>query len=224
MCHLSRRVFAALRARCALLDKPELEGIAAVRRTLSIIDTDPARFNSLDEGFKDRCVHLVGVRDQRTRGRRFRRGRPGGYLAPPLYGVWATAPYFHNGSVPNLWEVLKPIERKTSGVACRRPRRPAIHSTFMGFDASFARAYDTEKLGWKYDVVPCGDPILEPHLDCTPEKNNPGAQTWFAWNLSQPPLTEADFEKRKIYNTRKYSQSNQGHAFTTVLTDAERRR
>ncbi|MET0592049.1 MAG: hypothetical protein ABW133_05080, partial [Polyangiaceae bacterium] len=58
---------------------------------------------------------------------------------------------------------------------------------------------------------------------CTPEKNNPGAQLWWAWNLSQPPLTEADFEKRKIYNTRKYSQSNQGHAFTAVLTDVERR-
>ncbi len=35
-----------------------------------------------------------------------------GYLAPPLYGIWATAPYLHNGSVPNLWEILKPSDRK----------------------------------------------------------------------------------------------------------------
>lgn len=29
-----------------------------------------------------------------------------GYIAPPLDGVWITAPYFHNGSVPNLEAVL----------------------------------------------------------------------------------------------------------------------
>jgi len=29
-----------------------------------------------------------------------------GYLAPPLDGVWVTAPYFHNGSVPTLEAVL----------------------------------------------------------------------------------------------------------------------
>ncbi len=37
----------------------------------------------------------------------------GGYVAPPLDGVWATAPYLHNGSVPNLWTLLKSSERPT---------------------------------------------------------------------------------------------------------------
>lgn len=36
-----------------------------------------------------------------------------GYVAPPLDGVWASAPYFHNGSVPTLWHVLRPEERPT---------------------------------------------------------------------------------------------------------------
>ena len=36
---------------------------------------------------------------------------PGGYVAPPLNGIWASAPYFHNGSVPSLWHVLHPAER-----------------------------------------------------------------------------------------------------------------
>lgn len=36
---------------------------------------------------------------------------PGGYLAPPLDGVWASAPYFHNGSVPTLAEVLTSGDR-----------------------------------------------------------------------------------------------------------------
>ncbi len=37
--------------------------------------------------------------------------QPAGYVAPPLDGVWASAPYFHNGSVPTLWHVLNPHER-----------------------------------------------------------------------------------------------------------------
>jgi mono/diheme cytochrome c family protein len=36
---------------------------------------------------------------------------PDGYVAPPLDGVWASAPYFHNGSVPTLWHVLNPDQR-----------------------------------------------------------------------------------------------------------------
>jgi hypothetical protein len=40
---------------------------------------------------------------------------PGGYVARPLAGVWATAPYLHNGSVPTLWDLLQP--------AAERPRR-----------------------------------------------------------------------------------------------------
>jgi hypothetical protein len=29
-----------------------------------------------------------------------------GYQAPPLDGVWATAPYFHNSSAPTVYDVL----------------------------------------------------------------------------------------------------------------------
>ncbi|MDH3591718.1 MAG: c-type cytochrome [Planctomycetota bacterium] len=36
---------------------------------------------------------------------------PVGYVAPPLDGIWASAPYFHNGSVPTLWHVLHPEDR-----------------------------------------------------------------------------------------------------------------
>ena len=39
------------------------------------------------------------------------REEPRGYVPPPLDGIWATAPYFHNGSVPTLWHVLHPSER-----------------------------------------------------------------------------------------------------------------
>jgi mono/diheme cytochrome c family protein len=36
-----------------------------------------------------------------------------GYVAPPLDGIWASAPYLHNGSVPTLWHLLHPEERPT---------------------------------------------------------------------------------------------------------------
>ena len=33
------------------------------------------------------------------------------YTAPPLTGIWGSAPYFHNGSVPTLWHLLHPQTR-----------------------------------------------------------------------------------------------------------------
>jgi mono/diheme cytochrome c family protein len=35
-----------------------------------------------------------------------------GYVARPLEGIWATAPYLHNGSVPTLDELLKPPDER----------------------------------------------------------------------------------------------------------------
>ncbi len=35
-----------------------------------------------------------------------------GYKARPLNGVWATAPYLHNGSVPTLADLLKPADQR----------------------------------------------------------------------------------------------------------------
>jgi len=34
--------------------------------------------------------------------------------AGPLLGIWATAPFLHNGSVPNLYELLSPPEQRSS--------------------------------------------------------------------------------------------------------------
>lgn len=36
------------------------------------------------------------------------------YKARPLNGIWATAPYLHNGSVPNLYELLLPQEDRSA--------------------------------------------------------------------------------------------------------------
>ncbi|HST36571.1 MAG TPA: di-heme-cytochrome C peroxidase, partial [Allosphingosinicella sp.] len=39
-------------------------------------------------------------------------GANAGYKARPLTGIWATAPYLHNGSVPTLYDLLLPAEQR----------------------------------------------------------------------------------------------------------------
>jgi hypothetical protein len=47
-----------------------------------------------------------------------RDGMPGGngtkivYKARPLNGIWATAPYLHNGSIPTLYDLLSPYDER----------------------------------------------------------------------------------------------------------------
>ena len=62
-----------------------------------------------------------------------------GYQAPPLDGIWATAPYLHNGSAPTVYHVLN------------SKARPKYFTRSYRTDLD---AYDAEKLGWKVDVLP----------------------------------------------------------------------
>ncbi|MFM8272957.1 MAG: hypothetical protein ACKODX_11565 [Gemmata sp.] len=57
-----------------------------------------------------------------------------GYQAPPLDGIWATAPYFHNGSVPTLEGVLN------------SKARPKLYTRSFRTDEA---DYDKVKVGWK---------------------------------------------------------------------------
>ncbi|MEX0938847.1 MAG: hypothetical protein WDZ59_13380 [Pirellulales bacterium] len=76
---------------------------------LDEVGTDPVRLTALSEehrrGYRDSWFGYYGEHDVKI--------EPQGYLAPPLDGIWASAPYFHNGSVPTLWHVLHPSERPT---------------------------------------------------------------------------------------------------------------
>jgi hypothetical protein len=55
------------------------------------------------------------------------------YKARPLDGVWATAPYLHNGSVPDLWSLLSPD-----------PRNERPQTFCMGL-----REFDPVRVGYK---------------------------------------------------------------------------
>ena len=59
-----------------------------------------------------------------------------GYVAPPLDGIWATAPYFHNGSVPTIAAVLDSPQRP-----------PSWTRSFQSTD------YDQAAVGWKFTAV-----------------------------------------------------------------------
>ena len=65
-----------------------------------------------------------------TRGRKI-------YRAKTLVGIWATAPFLHNGSVPTLYDLLRPAAE-----------RPVTFPTGQ-------REYDPVKLGIETDRSKC---------------------------------------------------------------------
>ncbi|WP_231615432.1 c-type cytochrome [Novipirellula artificiosorum] len=80
------------------------------RIPLSEIGTDPVRLTALpSEGRAKYAASWFAQRGPLQRQATV--VDPDGYVAPPLDGVWASAPYFHNGSVPTLWHVLHPAQR-----------------------------------------------------------------------------------------------------------------
>lgn len=64
-----------------------------------------------------------------------------GYVAPPLDGIWVTAPFLHNGSVPTIAALLD---------SSKRPRYWT-----RSFESS-AADYDPEALGWRYTELDHG--------------------------------------------------------------------
>jgi mono/diheme cytochrome c family protein len=75
-----------------------------------------------------------------------------GYVAPPLDGIWATAPFFHNGSVPTLDTLLD---------SSRRPRYWTRTYSDDGFDPV--------NVGWSFTEVDHGhrdetDPAMKKRI------------------------------------------------------------
>lgn len=71
---------------------------------------------------------------------------PSGYIAAFLDGIWLRAPYLHNGSVPTLRDLLKPVAE-----------RPKIF--YRGYDVYdpvnvgfVTQGEEAERVGTKYDV------------------------------------------------------------------------
>jgi len=74
-----------------------------------------------------------------------------GYQSPPLDGLWMRAPYLHNGSVPNLREMLEPAARRSASFV----RGYDVYDTVnVGFVCTGAAA---ERAGFRFDVKVRGD-------------------------------------------------------------------
>jgi hypothetical protein len=81
----------------------------------------------------------------------------GPYAARPLYGIWAAAPYLHNGSVPTLYHLLLPPDQ--------RPKTFALG----------ARDYDPVKLGF---VVNANCSPQDCLVDTSETGNGNGGHLW----------------------------------------------
>jgi len=81
----------------------------------------------------------------------------GPYAARPLYGIWAAAPFLHNGSVPTLYDLLLPPER--------RPKTFALGG----------RQYDPVKLGFAVETSCSQQDCL---VDTTRTGDGNGGHLW----------------------------------------------
>jgi mono/diheme cytochrome c family protein len=105
---------------------------------LDKIGTDPR----LAESFSERNVRHYNAswfaRETGPDGKPFLVSDTRCYQAPPLDGVWATAPYFHNGSAPTVYHVLN------------SKARPKV---FTRSYRTGEEDYDAVRLGWRVTVL-----------------------------------------------------------------------
>ena len=236
------------------LETPALEGVAGHISPLDVIGTDRARSDELSPYLRDAYSTTwwafpegqpgwVDPEDKNALQEQIDDGLPAdqrvegacgwergviGYQAPPLYGVWATAPYFHNGSVPTVEQVLNSSERPA---IWRRPIKTI--GPVEGFDLSIERAYDHKRLGWKHDVLECSDMPGSMLMNCNPvDPEQPSITQIIEGFLNEtinwssivgvPDLAPGGIDKRLIFDTRKVGNGNQGHDFSDALTERER--
>jgi processive rubber oxygenase RoxA-like protein len=92
-------------------------------------------------------------------------GEPRAYESRVLHGIWATAPYLHNGSVPNLWELLLPANQRSA-------------SFMVG-----SKVYDQKNVGYVTDSSPFKDGKLV--VGAGAEAGNSNAGHEFGVDLSE---------------------------------------
>ncbi len=97
---------------------------------LASVNTDPYRLNSYTYIF---CVNQAALYPE-SRYRFTHFAKTDGYANQPLDGIWARAPYLHNGSVPTLLDLLE-----------EPPARPK--QFVRGYDV-----YNQQKVGFIYDT------------------------------------------------------------------------
>jgi hypothetical protein len=96
-------IFNANCADCHAFGSPNVGKVTPI----AAVATDPHRLRSFTPGLV-RAFHSIQERP-------FVFGsyaKTEGYANLPIDGTWARAPYLHNGSVPTLWDLLQPVEKR----------------------------------------------------------------------------------------------------------------
>lgn len=92
-----------------------------------------------------------------------------GYVPPPLVGVWTTAPYFHNGSVPTIEAVLNSALRPEIWA-----RDPSPH------------AYNLNSVGLEYNSVSAQDyAAMEQKAEAAADLSRDKVDLTFVYNTTQ---------------------------------------
>jgi len=94
------------------------------------------------------------------------------YKGRPLDGIWATAPYLHNGSVPNLNELLKPAKDRVTKFYVGTREFDPVNVGFVNRPEPGAFEFDTTKPGNSNAGHDCYLP--GGRIDCT----NPAAHVF----------------------------------------------
>lgn len=117
------------------------------------------------------------------------------YKAPYLRGVWATAPYLHNGSVPDLAQLFE--EDADRSVYWRRFGNALAKFQAIGYDVSHGNA------GWKYwdenSSLVLGQKVF-----------------------SQDDMWAVPLERKYVYDTTMDGHSNSGHNYGTRLSNSDK--
>ena len=105
---------------------------------LDEIGTDATLADSLKHELVERLNQSWLARELGPDGKPYQLLEHRAYQAPPLDGIWATAPYFHNSSAPTIYDVLN------------SKARPKIYTRTYRTERE---DYDPVKLGWKITVL-----------------------------------------------------------------------
>ncbi len=122
---------------------------------LDEVGTDPNRVLAATEG-AIRASNELGGRGWEVNGNI----ATGGYINAMLDGIWARAPYLHNGSVPSLRDLLAPEDERPS-------------SFYLGYNV-----YDQQNVGFVSDVAPRPSDPSYSVLDTAHGGNGSGGHTY----------------------------------------------
>ncbi|MCY1059387.1 hypothetical protein [Nannocystis sp. SCPEA4] len=164
---------------------------------LADIGTDPGRLLSYTVDFVAN-QWMIGA-DRPWRFHHFR--RTDGYANMPLDGLWARAPYLHNGSVPSLRDLLaRPPAGSESDLRARAEEQRRAGDAAIEAGVREARARGERPL-----LFFRGDDVLDPaNVGFVVDRAGEGAR------------------RHALYDTTTEGRHNGGHLYGTSLSDVEK--